>query len=368
VLEPPTFSTLGIHSCLSVPNSIEITQLTVPDNIPLHLSIHPISIIIIMAEEEDPLIKALPPATDYLTYLTLLEYQLTPARLPTLHKLLQDETLTTNIGWDLVQLLLPMLPQSLECLQDVARLGNPREVILRVSDALMRLQPDEDDSNAHTPPGDFDAPETQSKSTTSGDDRLGEGGTTPPRYVVQFNSLVAMLSILHSRIQTKSPSRFLATSLQAVLEANTTLPTSETTIALLEFLRDVSPTKRPAPPPRSASESGVLRVSAASAPDPEAEVQSTSPKTNDEQALVKRFLQFGLIELLKSYLLGLAGPMDPGMSWAIRLHEKLHPETRLPGKASQTDVYCSNNYLKDRDMILAKIIVGYNSWRKDCTF
>ncbi|KAF7172934.1 hypothetical protein CNMCM5623_005085 [Aspergillus felis] len=308
-----------------------------------------------MAEEEDPLIKALPPATDYLTYLTLLEYQLTPARLPTLHKLLQDETLTTNIGWDLVQLLLPMLPQSLECLQDVARLGNPREVILRVSDALMRLQPDEDDSNAHTPPGDV-ATETPSKSTTNDNDRLDEGTTTPPRYVVQFNSLVAMLSILHSRIQTKSPSRFLATSLQAVLEAYTTLPTSETTIALLEFLRGVSPTKRPAPPPRSASESGVLRVSAASAPDPEAEVQSPSPKSHDEQVLVKRFLQFGLIELLKSYLLGLAGPMDPGMSWAIRLHEKLHPETRLPGKASQTDVYCSNNYLKDRDMILAKII------------
>ncbi|RHZ63042.1 uncharacterized protein CDV56_101493 [Aspergillus thermomutatus] len=299
-----------------------------------------------MAEEEDPLIQALPPATDYLTYLTLLEYQLTPARLPTLHKLLQDETLTTNIGWDLVQLLLPMLPQSLECLQDVARLGNPREVILRVSDALMRLQPDEDDSNAQTPPGDFHTPETHSKSTTS----------HTPRYVMQFNCLVAMLSILHSRIQTKSPSRFLATSLQAVLEAYTTMPTSETTIAVLEFLRDVSPTKRPAPPPRSASESSVLRVSAASAPDPEAEVQSPSPKSNDEPALVKRFLQFGLIELLKSYLLSLAGPMDPGMSWAIRLHEKLHPETRLPGKASQTDVYSNNNYLKDRDMILAKII------------
>jgi hypothetical protein len=312
-----------------------------------------------MAEEEDPLIKALPPATDYLTYLTLLEYQLTPARLPTLHKLLQDETLTTNIGWDLVQLLLPMLPQSLECLQDVARLGNPREVILRVSDALMRLQPDEDDSNAQTPPGDFDTPGTQSKSIT-GDNDSSEGTTTPPRYVMQFNSLVAMLSILHSRIQTKSPSRFLATSLQAVLEAYTAMPTSETTIALLEFLRDVSPTKRPAPPPRSASESGVLRVSAASAPDPEAEVQSPSPtpKSNDETALVKRFLQFGLIELLKSYLLSLAGPMDPGMSWAIRLHEKLHPETRLPGKASQTDVYTDNNYLKDRDMILAKMIVG----------
>jgi hypothetical protein len=95
--------------------------------------------------QDDPLIQALPPATDYLTYLTLLEYQLTPARLPILHRLLQDETLTTNIGWDLVKMLLPMLPASSECLQDVARLGNPREVILRVADALMHLHPADDE-------------------------------------------------------------------------------------------------------------------------------------------------------------------------------------------------------------------------------
>lgn len=101
--------------------------------------------------DDNPLIQALPPATDYLTYLTLLEYQLTPACLPTLHQLLQDETLTTNIGWDLVQLLLPMLPHSSECLQDVARLGNPREVILRVSDALMQLQPDDDKTTTNNP-------------------------------------------------------------------------------------------------------------------------------------------------------------------------------------------------------------------------
>ncbi|KAL4812743.1 YAP-binding/ALF4/Glomulin [Aspergillus spinulosporus] len=300
--------------------------------------------------EEDPLIKALPPATDYLTYLTLLEYQLTPARLPTLHKLLQDEVLTTNIGWDLVKILLPMLPESQECLKDVARLGNPREVILRVSDALMHLHPaeedeEESDKQLESHRGDAEQESSELKASTR----------TIPLHVLKFNTLVAMLSTLHSRIQTKSPSRFLATSLQAVLEAYTSMPTNETTIALLEFFRDVSPTKRPPPPPRAPSDSAVLRVAEASAPDPEAEVMSPSPAGNQESALIRRFLQFGLIELLKSYLLSCSGPMDPGMSWAIRLQEKLHPETRMSGTGSPTNVYVDNRQLGERDSIVAKI-------------
>lgn len=321
-----------------------------------------------MAEEEDPIVQALPPATDYLTYLTLLEYQLTPARLPTLHKLLQDEVLTTNIGWDLVQLLLPMLPQSLECLQDIARLGNPREVILRVSEALMQLQPededdddddDDDEENETAEPAaahDTEPVDTELKAATDRDAEKSNIQNNLPRHVLKFNALVAMLSILHSRIQTKSPSRFFATSLQAVLEAYTLMPTNETTLALLEFFRDVSPSKRPAPPPRAASESSVLRVSEASAPDPEAEVQSPNP-SNNEPALIKRFLQFGLIELIKSYILSFSGPMDPGMSWTIRLQEKL--QTRhLTGQVSETEVFANNKELSERDMILGKITVG----------
>ena len=179
------------------------------------------------SESDDPLIKALPPATDYLTYLTLLEYQLTPARLPTLHRLLQDEVLTTNIGWDLVQILLPMLPQSQDCLQDVARLGNPREVILRVSDSLMKLEPGDDDESG----GELNEQASEK--------------TEFPRHIMQFNCLVAMLSVLHRRIKTKYPSRFIATSLQAALEAYSSMPTNETTNAILEFLRDLSPSKRP---------------------------------------------------------------------------------------------------------------------------
>lgn len=296
-----------------------------------------------MAANDDPLVQALPPATDYLTYLTLLEYQLTPARLPTLHTLLQDEKLTTNIGWDLIQLLLPMLPESSECLQDIARLGNPREVILRVSEALMQLQPEDDDD-------DEDDNEDSAKDA--------DNEEPLPRHVLKFNCLMAMLSVLHSRIQTKSPSRFIATSLQAALEAYTLMPTSETTIALLEFFRDVGPSKRPAPPPRAPSESSVLRVSQASAPDPEAEAQAPATSKTEEPALIRRFLQFGLIELLKSYTLSFSGPMEPGMSWAIRLQEKLHPELLVPGKESQMDLYATTKHLKERDMIMAKITVS----------
>ena len=167
---------------------------------------------------------------------------------------------------------------------------------------------------------------------------------------------MAMLSVLHSRIQTKAPSRFIATSLQAALEAYTLMPTSETTIALLEFFRDVAPSKRPAPPPRAASESSVLRVSQASAPDPEAEPATSSG--TDEAVLIRGFLQFGLIELLKSYLLSFSGPLEPGMSWAIRLQEKLHPELLLPAKQSQMDLYATTKHLKERDMIMAKITVS----------
>ena len=100
--------------------------------------------------EKNPLIEALPPATDYLSYLTIIEYNLNPEALPTLHQVLQDTKLTTNIGWDLVHLLVPLLPNSNECLQDIARLGNPREVILKVTESLrlidfQGLEPDTDD-------------------------------------------------------------------------------------------------------------------------------------------------------------------------------------------------------------------------------
>lgn len=178
-----------------------------------------------------------------------------------------------------------------------------------------------------------------------------------PLHVLQFNCLLGMLSVLHTRIRTKVPSRFLATSLQAALEAYTSMPTNETTLAFLEFLREVSPSKRPAPPPRVASESSVLKVAAVSAPDPEAEVSLPSPSVDNETLLVRKFLQFALLELLKAYLLSFSGPIDPGMSWTIRMQERLNPDRRLPQSMSQTDKYVSSQELQERDMIMGKLVV-----------
>jgi hypothetical protein len=83
-----------------------------------------------------------PPTTDYLTYLTIVESHLSPAILPTLNEILQDAELTQNIGWDLIQLLLP-LPESGECLATIACIGNPKEVVLKVTEALTLLSLDE---------------------------------------------------------------------------------------------------------------------------------------------------------------------------------------------------------------------------------
>ncbi|KAK2854398.1 hypothetical protein FQN49_005129 [Arthroderma sp. PD_2] len=291
----------------------------------------------------DPLIEALPPATDYLTYLTLVEYQLTPSRLPILHQVLQDETLAINIGWDLVNILLPLLPESRECLDDVARLGNPREVILRVSEALMKLhaveEDDEDDEDEVT------------------------HGTKPRRHlslhILQFNCLLSMLSILHSRIKTKYASRFIATSLQAVLETYTEFPSAETTAAILELLRDISGKKRPRLPPRSASEQALTRSTGDTAPDPEADehVEGDPSDVTKEGRLTRRLLQFGLIETLKTYLLQCVDePAPSGMQWAVRLQEKVDRpriQSMLPTCIEQ---FQNTEHLRERDTTLGKIV------------
>lgn len=52
-----------------------------------------------MANPESPFIKLLPPTTDYVTYLTFVEHNLTEENLPVLHEVLQNSELTINIGW-----------------------------------------------------------------------------------------------------------------------------------------------------------------------------------------------------------------------------------------------------------------------------
>ena len=77
---------------------------------------------------------------DRFTYLTILQFHVkSPEILPTLNEVLErDAQLTQDIGWDLVQMLLA-IHGSETCLETVARLGNPREVIIKVMEALHGL-------------------------------------------------------------------------------------------------------------------------------------------------------------------------------------------------------------------------------------
>ena len=305
-----------------------------------------------MADEDSPLIKALPPASDYITYLTIIEYNLNPESLPILHKVLQDETLTTNIGWDLVHLLVPFLPESEQCLQDIARLGNPREVILKVTESLRLIEYDQpDDESADESPealaGASDS-RVRAESTTypnktaptsDGEKRPGSSQMVElppplPLPVSQFLALLAMLAILHPRIKTKFPSRFLSTTLQAILASffNATTHREEMLLAIIKTVKTITGIQRPMLPTRRSSSmmSAVHRVTSQTAADPEGTTNSDADP--EERATRQRLLQSFISHITEEYMLNLPPHQDdvPGMAWCSRIMEVQHPERTLP--------------------------------------
>ena len=323
-----------------------------------------------MADTDNPLLKALPPETDYLSYLTILEYNLTAEQLPTLHDILQDTTLTANIGWDLLHLLLPLLPASRQCLQDVARLGNPREVVLKATELLEGLG-EEEEADEHEEEGDQqdeteDIKQAQKlKGSEMLDDEAQEVHTTatsaasskPPKSV-KLAALLEMLSILHPRIKTKYPSRFLSTSLQAVLPAYSQEARNiEATEAVLGFVKALSGTKRPKLPPRKSSTIIPTHATPLSAPDPEGQDEVLGV---DEKALQSRLLQSFLTYVTEAYMNSTALDDDvPGLAWSSRYQEKLHPEKIIPGRRTYGSLFAEEEHLHERDTITGHILVSF---------
>jgi hypothetical protein len=329
--------------------------------------------------DEDPLIKALPPATDYLTYLTILEYQLTPARLPLLHDILQDDKLTANIGWDLIHLLLPLLPASEACLQDVARLGNPREVILKVTESLEEIGnkeggdaedleniPEEGEAEVPTKDDVVAIEDGISKVNVAETTAIGEIEDTKTSEesaqasaqlslsAQQFNCLLSMLSTLHPRIKTKYPSRFLATSLQAILAAYSRIFSPSTTTAGLEFVRTLSGRKRPTLPPRLSSKQITKFSSDDAAPDPEGQTELPAP---EEAAMQQRLLQSFLTHILEEFVGSFGQQELPGLAWTARLQEKLGSAKTIPGRKTHIKMFSEEVDLKERDVMVGQIMV-----------
>lgn len=219
---------------------------------------------------------------------------------------------------DLVHLLLPLLPTSEQCLLDVARLGNPREVVLKVAEALRSLELD----GLEEPSEEEDVEPVTARPPSIG----------KPLVVHQYQMLLAMLAIVHPRIKTKYPSRFLSTSLQAVLAAysKAAMFHDELTAATVQFIKGLTGTKRPVLPPRRSSSQILLATAAKTAPDPEAQ---TDPPSEEETSMQQRLLQSFVTHVFEDYMLSLHSTEDvPGLAWSSRLEEKVHPERMVPGK------------------------------------
>ena len=319
-----------------------------------------------MSKEQsaNPLIKALPPETDYLSYLTIVEYNLSEDQLDSFHQILQDTTLTTNIGWDLVHLLLPFLPHSKVCLQDVARLGNPREVVLKVTELLETLgsQPDEGenvDSESSEDYKDDDRP----NEVNGGQNKEYDCSNQPSREA-QFCALLEMLQTLLPRIKTKFPSRFLSTSLQAVLHAYAKMAADlSATEAIIAFIKGLSGTSRPKLPPRASTTAVPLQKDEElqSAPDPEGNDGSIG---SEEETLQKRLLQSFLTFVIEAYMTALPLAEDvPGMAWSCRLYER----NIIPNRRTFTELFDNEQgYLHLRDTTFGQLMVFevYSEWQR----
>ncbi|KAF2838369.1 DUF1760-domain-containing protein [Patellaria atrata CBS 101060] len=306
---------------------------------------------------KDPLLEALPPATDYLTYLTLIEYNLTHESLPILHKVLQDEELTVNIGWDLVHLLLPFLPESEACLNDIARLGNPREVVLKVTEALRFIDEDDDETK-------FDVEDEEPEEKPQDEKEHGDGSRSKqpeiesklPASVLKFKALLSMLSILHPRIKTKYPSRFLSTSLQAVLVcyARSGIHTEERTAAIIKLIKTLTGTQRPHLPPRKSSGNLLTATKPRAAPDPEASSEAPSA---DEAALQRRLFQSLITHVMEEYMNSLSSTDDvTGLSWSSRLLEKINPSKNVPGRQTLGERFTEDEELQGRGSAVGQIL------------
>lgn len=279
--------------------------------------------------------EARPPATDRFTYLTIVEANLCPEVLPTLNEVLQDASLTQEIGWDLVTNLVS-LPGSETCLETIARLGNPREVILKVLETLELLEA-EDGEDEEMDSEEDDEKTTESKPAVSSTHK--------------FITLLGMLAILHKRIKTKYPSRFLAQTLQTVLR--TYRPDKEMTASVLNLVHSLSGQRRPPLPTRQSSVdvANLDQTGDASknAPDPEADRDGEDP---DETELQQKLLLSFATCILEAYANG------NEMSWAARLLEFYSPEKLVPGRRTVMAAFREEQTLLSRDSIVGKLVVG----------
>lgn len=290
------------------------------------------------AKAIEALKESRPPATDRFTYLTIIEQFLSPGILPTLNEILQDANLTSEIGWDLVDMLIP-LQGSETCLETVARLGNPRECIIKVLEVLEGL---------HVPGRGIGLEDVE---IDAGEEESNQQSVSAEEANRRFITLLGMLAILHRRIKTKYPSRFLATSLLAVYKMYQ--PNQEQTASVLNLVHSLSGQRARPPLPQRKSSVNVANPdqdgdASKNAPDPEAEQEDD---VSEEEEVQRKLLLSFTSCVLESYV------NKNDMAWSRRLLEFYNPEKVVPGRITATQAFRENEELLNRDAMVGKLVV-----------
>lgn len=175
-----------------------------------------------------------------------------------------------------------------------------------------------------------------------------------PTTANKFSTLVSLLATLHPRIKTKYPSRFLSTSLVAVLAAYR--PSNQATLAVIALLQSLSGNKRPPLPHRKSSLSSRMQLELkpdASAPDPEATAEDPH-----EGAIQKKLLQSFVTHVLEVYIKANI------LEWSARLQEHFEPKKVVTGKKSVGEAFKEDAALVDRDMVVGQLVVSLLSAKR----
>ncbi|KAL1895301.1 YAP1-binding protein 1 [Ceratocystis pirilliformis] len=298
------------------------------------------------------LLESRPPATDTFTYLTIIEKSLCPEILPTLLEILQDAAICQDIGWDLVDKLL-IMPGSADCLQTIARLGNPREVIIKVLESLERLgdgslekihdSEDNDDGNYS---------EEASAEIRSIDEKTNRDKTN-----AHFSVFLGMLGILHKRLDVRSPSRFLHSSLATVCKVYSSNPSPRATAAIIDLVYALQPGATRPPLPNRQSSTVLAQAfptakGRVTAPDPEADTPAVNKQANDrvEEELKSRLLRTFVSCVIEAYVNG------NDMAWAARLNEYYVPEKIVPGRRTWMQAFKEDPELVARDGQIGQLV------------
>ena len=256
------------------------------------------------------------------------------------------------------------------CLYEVAEHGNPREVILKITESLRQIPFVRDDDNQEQQEESDSDQESRDKQPpdTPRTTRYQSAGGIVRAAELKFSTLLNILDRLHARIKTKFPSRFLSTSLTAILntygeavKAFSAEQKERVTVEIMRLVKSVSPSKgntRPVLPPRL-SHTEVSRAPSVSQNENDPEADADLP-LSEESKIQTRLLQSFVTHILEDYMLSLsdgeAGDI-PGLAWASRIEEKWNPSKIVPGRATFSQRFADNPLLQSRESLVGQVVV-----------